>query len=111
MPGEPLSLIVRDAPAAPAPALPLWAQVSVAAAGLIALAALGLAARRWFGAWTSRRRDPYDRLFEKVAGLAGLSERDRSSLMMACGGEPKRAVGALLTGTRPRTLRARRRPR
>lgn len=109
MPREPLSLILRDPPAAPAPALPPWAQGAVVVAGLIAAGALILAARRWWSAWAARRRDPYERLFHKVAGLTGLSERQRSNLMMACGGEPKRAVGALLTGANPRKRRPRRR--
>lgn len=106
-PGEPIHLMVRDAPAPAAPILPAWAPVSIIAAALLALAAAGYALRRRL----ARPRDPYDRLLDRVAGLVQLSDRERSALMMACGGEPRRALGALLTGATPRKIRARRRRR
>ena len=88
----PIHLIVRDAAAPTIGGMPWWAPWAlVLGAGVVA--AIGVVAMwRWF----SRRRDPYERLLDRVCDLAGLAGRDRTALMVKAGGEAKRAVGLLL---------------
>lgn len=90
----PIHLIVRDAAGATEAvgAMPWWAPWAlVLGAGVVA--AIG-AVTMW--RWVSRRRDPYERLLDRVCDLAGFAGRDRTALMVKAGGEAKRAVGLLL---------------
>jgi hypothetical protein len=104
---DPIHLIVRDPPAAVAPATPPWLSGAVALAAGLALAAVVIAVLRWF----RRDKDPYATLLTRLVDRLELPEQQRDRLLMKSGGEPRRAVGALLTGRSPRPAPPTARPR
>ena len=95
---EPIHLIVHDPPATVTPATPPWLSGAIALAAGLALIAVVIGTLRWF----RRDRDPYAVLLNRLVDRLELPEQQRERLLMKSGGEPKRAVGALLTGRSPK---------